>query len=109
MCKAASTTKSGFQPSDPANPPTDVATTTTDQGVKVPFIVRVETGYQDRDQYAIAALFQPGKPWTALRPQPQFNHKLVIDHGASCDVDYSTGGAPDVTSYSPANLLGLGS
>ena len=32
--------KSGFQPYDPTNPPSDVATTTTDQGVTVPFIVR---------------------------------------------------------------------
>ena len=35
------------------------------QGREVPFIVRVETGYIDRDQYQIAALFQPGKPWSA--------------------------------------------
>ena len=44
----------------------------------MPFIVRVETGYMDRDQYQIAALYQPGKPWTAIAPQPQFNHKLLI-------------------------------
>ena len=47
----------------------------------MPFIVRLETGYIDRDQYAIAALFDPGKPWTATAPQPQFNHRLVITHG----------------------------
>ena len=33
----------------------------------VPFIVRLETGYLDRDQYAIATLFDPSKPWTAER------------------------------------------
>ena len=58
--------KSGFQPYDPSRPPSDVANTTTDQGVTVPFIVRVETGYMDRDQYQIATLFQPGKAWTTL-------------------------------------------
>jgi hypothetical protein len=73
----------------------------------VPFIVRVETGYEDRDQYRIATLFQPGKAWSALDPQPQWNHKLLITHGASCDLDYATGNAPSVTSFNPANLLGL--
>src|SRR5581483_2965139 len=99
--------KSGFQPYDPHHPATDVATTTTDQGIRVPFIVRIETGYQDRDQYQISALYQPGRQWTALRPQSQFNHKLLITHGASCDVSYGVGGAPSTTSYDPAGLLGL--
>ena len=58
--------------------------------------MREETGYIARDQYRIAVLFQPGKPWTASAPQPQFNHKLVITHGASCDTSYETGSAPDV-------------
>ena len=64
--KSTDSSKNGFQPYDRKNPPSDVATTTTDRGVTVPFIVRVETGYQDRDQYQIAALFQPGKPWSGL-------------------------------------------
>jgi hypothetical protein len=99
--------KQGFQPYDPAHPATDVAMTTTDEGVTLPFIVRIETGYEDRDQYKIAALYQPGKGWNAFNAQEQWNHKLLITHGASCDVDYSTGGAPSVTSYNPADLLGL--
>jgi hypothetical protein len=89
--------KKGFQPYDPSNPPTDVASTTTDQGVTVPFIVRVETGYMDRDQYQIAVLYQPGKAWTPVAPQPQFDHKLLILHGASCGIDYQTGTAPATT------------
>jgi hypothetical protein len=89
--------KSGFQPYDPSNPPSDVAQTTTDQGVKVPFIVRIETGYMDRDQYQISALFQPGKPWSAVAPQRQFNHKLLILHGAGCGDDRTTGTAPATT------------
>ena len=105
--KSTDSNKAGFQAYDPAHPATDVATTTSDQGVKVPFIIRVETGYQDRDQYKIATLFRPGKPWTALDPQSQFDHKLLITHGASCDVDYEVGGAPSVTSFNPADLLGL--
>ncbi|HEY9414697.1 MAG TPA: DUF6351 family protein [Pseudonocardia sp.] len=102
-------TKQGFQAYDPENPPSDVATTTTDQGVKVPFVVRIETGYMDRDQYQVSALFQPAKPWTTFDPQPQFNHKLLITHGASCGVEHKTGGAPDTTgSETDADALGRG-
>jgi hypothetical protein len=105
--KSTDPTKSGFQPYDPGNPPSDVAQTTTDQGVTVPFVVRIETGYMDRDQYEIATLFQPGKPWTTFEPQRQFNHKLLILHGASCGVDYETGSAPDTTgSSSPTGDAG---
>src|SRR5439155_21910882 len=104
--KSTDSSKNGLQPYDRKSPPSDVATTTTDRGVTVPFIVRVETGYEDRDQYRIATLYVPGKPWTALHPQKQFNHKLLITHGASCDVDYEAANAPSVTSYNPADLLG---
>jgi len=85
-----------FADYDPANPPSDVATTTTDQGKTVPYIVRVETGYQDRDEYRIAVLYDPAKPWTAWSPQEQWNHKLLINHGASCGIDHQAGSAPDV-------------
>jgi len=105
--KSTDSMKNGLQPYDPASPPTDVATTTSDSGVEMPFIVRVEKGYQDRDQYKVATLFDPGKPWSGRAPQEQFNHKLLITHGASCGVDYKTGNAPSVTSYNPADLLGL--
>lgn len=98
--------KQGFQAYDPANPASDVASTTTDNGVSVPFIVRVETGYQDRDQYSIATLYQPGKPWTAVAPQPQFNHKLLISHGALCGASFEPATAPSVTDYAaPFGLL----
>ncbi len=85
-----------FAAYDPENPPTDVATTTTDNGVTVPYIVRVETGSIDRDEYRIAVLWQPGQPWAPWAPQPQFNHKLLITHGASCDTAYTAAAAPDV-------------
>ncbi len=89
--------QSPLQPYDPANPPpaAAIATTTTQTGVTVPFIVRTETGYLDRDQYSISALVQPGKKWDGATPQPQFNHKLVLTHGASCDTEYKSGSAPD--------------
>jgi hypothetical protein len=96
LYKSTNPALAGFQPYDPENPPADVAQTTTDEGVTVPFIVRLETGYQDRDQYKIAALYQPGVDWTPWAPQPQWNHKVLVMHGASCGVDYQTGSAPDV-------------
>ena len=101
-----------FRDYDPDNPPADVAQTTTDQGHTVPFVIRIETGYQDRDQYQIAVLHQPGKRWKAWSPQRQWNHKLLITHGSSCGIDHQSGEAPSVTSdmvgTSPAEALGRG-
>ncbi len=87
----------GFQPYDPASPPADVATTTTDQGKRVPYIVRVEEGTEDRGIYEVAVLFQPGRPWTAWAPQPAWNHKLVYEFGPSCGTVHSQS--------SPENVL----
>jgi Tannase-like family of unknown function (DUF6351) len=100
-------TKSGFQPYDPKSPPGDVATTTTDQGVTVPFVVRIEKGYIDRDQYQVAALFDPAQPWTATSPQKQFNHKLLLTHGAACGADHKTGSAPSVTNSATVDTGGV--
>ncbi|MEA2434864.1 MAG: hypothetical protein QOG54_2321 [Actinomycetota bacterium] len=96
-----------LQPYDPDSPPPSgfVAETTTTEGVTVPFIVRQETGYIDRDQYAIATLYQPEKKWEAWAPQKQFNHRLVITHGASCNTEYLAGSAPDVQEV---GMLGAG-
>ena len=49
-------TGGAFAPYDPANPPSDVAMTTTDQGRTVPYIFRQETGTQNRGIYRIAVL-----------------------------------------------------
>ncbi|MDQ1705958.1 MAG: hypothetical protein QOF18_2324, partial [Frankiaceae bacterium] len=84
---------------DPKSPPPSfaIANTTTTDGVTVPFIFRTETGYIDRDQYTISTLWQPGKPWESWAPQKQFNHRLIITHGASCDTTYGSGSAPSTT------------
>ena len=99
--KSSNPAKPGFLPYDPANAPADVAPTTTDKGVSVPFIVRLETGYIDRDQYQIAALFQPAKSWTPVAPQRQFNHKLLVTHGFGCGADHQTGTVPSVLAARP--------
>lgn len=83
----------GLKPYDVKNPPTDVATTTTDHGVTVPFIVRQERGYQDRDEYRILTLFKPGQPWQPWQPQPQWNRKVLITHGGNCGTSFTPGSA----------------
>ncbi|GAA4374665.1 DUF6351 family protein [Nocardioides caricicola] len=88
-----------LQPYDPDDPPSDVATTTTDEGVEVPFVVRREQGFQDRDRYTILTLFQPGEPWRAWSPQEQWNHKLLVTHGGGCGASYAPG-TPPLADYS---------
>jgi hypothetical protein len=94
LYRSSDPSKAGLQPYDPQHPPGDVATTTTDEGITVPFIVRQELGYQDRDQYKIITLFTPGRDWSRWRPQSQWNHKLLVTGGGGCGGDYHTGTAP---------------
>lgn len=107
LYKSTDRSKSGLQAYDPMHPPSDVATATTDDGKTMPFIVRQELGYQDRDQYKILTLFEPGKDWKPWAPQAQWNHKLVITHGGSCGVSYGPSDAPlnDYSGTIPDNPL----
>jgi len=92
--KSSDPTVPGLQPYDAANPPTDVAQATTDHGVTLPFIVRQELGYQDRDQYKILTLFRPGADWQPWAPQDQWNHKVLVTHGGGCGSAHGAGDAP---------------
>ena len=56
-----------FKPYDPASPPTDVAQTTTSNGVTMPYIVRVESFTQNRSGVSVAVLYNPAEPWDAWR------------------------------------------
>lgn len=67
----------------PGSSPTDLATTTTDHGRTVPFIVRLERGTLNRGIYDVAVLFDPAQPWTPVAPQPQWNGKVYYSFGAS--------------------------
>jgi hypothetical protein len=96
LYKSTNPTRSGLRPYDPANPPSDVATTTTDEGNEVPFIVREETGVTLRDEYKIASLFDPAQEVDPTADNLFFNNKLVLTHGASCDTSYEMGSAPAV-------------
>lgn len=94
-----------FLPYDPGNPPPseDIAQVTTDEGVTVPFIVRIETGVMNRDRYQIMSLFQPGQQWNALSPQEQWNSKILIHHGGNVGVSYGMGQPPngDISGTAP--------
>jgi hypothetical protein len=72
-----------FQPYTVGSSPANMAMTTTNTGLTVPYIVRVERGTMNRGIYDIAVLFDPTKPWTALAPQPQWNGKVIYSFGAS--------------------------
>ena len=96
---------SSFAPYDPANPPTDVATVTTDQGNTVPYIIRQETGTQNRGIYRVAVLYDPSQPWTPWESQSGWNHKLYYPFGASCGTMYSQSSAQNVQN---ANALSRG-
>lgn len=87
---------SGFKTYDPKNPPGDVGTTTTDQGKTLPYIVRRETGSQDRGQYQIAVLFDPAKDWTPWAPQDGWNGKTYVTGGSGCGTHHGETTAPDV-------------
>ncbi|HEY7199643.1 MAG TPA: DUF6351 family protein, partial [Candidatus Dormibacteraeota bacterium] len=88
-----STATGQFAAYDPANPPAAglVASTTTDQGVTVPYIVRLERGVQDRGIYDVAVLSDPAAPWAPWASQAGWNHKVVWTFGPSAAVHHSNG------------------
>jgi hypothetical protein len=87
--QAPRSTSPCFKPYDPnAAAPTDLAETTTDQGVTAKYIVRVERGSIDRGLYDVAVLFDPAKPWSAVAPQATWNHKLVWSFGGGSGSPY---------------------
>ncbi|HEV7478238.1 MAG TPA: DUF6351 family protein, partial [Burkholderiales bacterium] len=94
--KSTSPAASGLRAYDPGNPPLDVATTVTDQGHVVPFIVRQETGVIDRGWYRIGVLFDPAQPWEPWEPQRGWNGKIVWPFGGSSASDHYQNSPPSV-------------
>lgn len=70
--------------------PADLVTTTTNDGNTVPYIVRVESGTNNRTIYRIAMLDNPNGV-TPFKPGPGWNHKLVVSFGGGCDAEYQQG------------------
>ena len=84
------TTTGQFAAYDPTQPPpANLATTTTDQGITVPYIVRVERGTMNRGIHEIAVLFDPTQPWVPWARQPQWNRKLLMLYGAGTSQVYA--------------------
>jgi hypothetical protein len=81
--------------------PDDLAWTTTSAGVRVPYIVRVETGTSNRAIYEIAILHDPSTqapdPW---HRSAGWNHRLIYTFGGGCSGGWyiqgrGTGGVMD--------------
>lgn len=80
----AAPTNPCFKPYDPAAArPADLASTTTDAGLTVPYIVRVERGTINRGIFDIAVLIDPTRDWKPYAPQSAWNGKVVYTFGAS--------------------------
>ena len=84
-----------FQPYNPAAPPpaAQIAQTTTDRGVTVPYIVRSEHGAMDRGLYDVTVLDNPAATWTPWAPQSGWNHKVLYQFGGGT-APWHTNGAP---------------
>jgi hypothetical protein len=77
-----------FQPYIPGVTPDAAVARVKPQGSagQIPYIVRVERGTINRGIFDIAVLFDPGKRWTAIEPQAQWNGKIIYSFGASTGV-----------------------
>jgi hypothetical protein len=84
-----------FKPYDPAAPPAAslIASTTTDRGVTVPYIVRSEHGAMDRGLYDVTVLDNPSAGWAPWSSQPGWNHKVLYQFGGGT-APWHTNGAP---------------
>jgi len=79
----------GFATYNPASPPApeQIATTITDQGHTVPYIVRIERGVINRGKYDIAYLANPADPtqgWAPWDRARSWNGKLFWKFGSGC-------------------------
>lgn len=88
-----STDTNSFQPYDPdADPPADLAETTTIDGLTVDFIVRHEVGTINRAIYELAVLHDPsGADPSPLASNAPWNGKLIYGFGGGCNAGYHQG------------------
>jgi len=77
---------------DPTGPPpSDLQTTTTNDGKTVPYIVRVESGTVNRTIYRIAVLDDPKAHPGQWMPGPGWNRKLAVAFGGGAGTQYNQG------------------
>ena len=91
--------------------PSDAASTTTDAGKTVPFVVRVETGTMNRGIYQSLVLHDPTKDAapTPFTPPAAWNRRLIAVHGVGCPSGwYRQGGVMGVNPLAGASLTRLG-
>jgi hypothetical protein len=83
-----------FKPLPDGAKPTDIATTTTNEGQTVPYIVRVESGTVNRAIYRIAILDDAATYDAKLstwRPGAGWNRKLAVSFGGGAGTQYNQG------------------
>ena len=71
--------------------PEDMVRTTTNDGVTVPYIVRVESGTINRGVYRLAMLDDPTQASSPWKPGKGWNHKLVARFGCCGSAQYNQG------------------
>ena len=71
--------------------PSDLATTTTNAGVTVPYIVRVESGTINRGVYRLAVLDDPVAGATKYVPTAGWNRKLIVFFDCCGSAQYNQG------------------
>jgi hypothetical protein len=104
-----SSSTDAFKVYDPNSPPAaaEIASTTTDQGKTVPFIVRRERGVINRAVYDIAVLHQPGEKLDPSGSQGAWNGKLLMLFNGSTKAWHNQSlskSIPDVLTVSQAEF-----
>jgi hypothetical protein len=79
-------TDSTFKPLPTGARPADLASTTTNDGDTIAYIVRVESGTINRTIYRIAVIADP-----AVGDLPGWNRKLVVSFGGGAGTQYNQG------------------
>jgi hypothetical protein len=85
----------GFKPLPEAiaQYPADLAYVTTTDGVRVPYVVRVESGTINRSIYRIAILDDPvrSRSRTSWSPGEGWNRRVIVTFGGGCGAGYHQG------------------
>jgi Tannase-like family of unknown function (DUF6351) len=79
-----------FKPLPAGNRPADLATTTTNEGKTVPYIVRIDSGTVNRSIYRIAVL-DDGAAKSTWQPGASWNGKLAVSFGGGSGTQYNQG------------------
>src|SRR5438105_1956677 len=106
-----STASNSFQPFNTSGPrPSDLATTRTNEGLTVPYIVRREMGTINRAVYMLAILHDPTGPLSdPFTRTSGYNGRLVYSFGGGCQAGYHQGRSVGGMSAATFNLEDTGS